>query len=345
VGAKTLKDVAHAAGVSSATASLVLNGRADGRVSRDIATKVEEVAFEMNYSPNLVARSLRTQQSKTLAIISDTVGTTHFAVQMLQGAQNMAWEHGWLLLVVNSGGDSQIEATAAQTLIQRNTDGFIYAAMYHQEVQIPKQLTNQKVVFLDCVDKNRNSDSVVPDEYNGALSAVQHLISFGHKRIAHITTSETVIAATRRHQAYKDALVAAGLPELPEYVAKSDKSDSKDGYLATKKLLTLKEIPTAIFCYTDRMALGAYGAIQEAGLSVPRDISIVGFDDQPDLAVALHPSLTTVKLPHYEMGAWAVAKILKKITNENEYSDSKGIEEKLMNCPLIERESVAPPRN
>jgi len=342
---KTLKDVATAAGVSSATVSLVLNGRAKGRVSKGIVIKVEAAAHELNYSPNLVARSLRTQESKTLGIISDAVATTPFAGQMLAGAQDVAWEHGWLLLVVNSNGDAEVESSAAQTLIKRNTDGFIYAAMYHQEITLPKALEHQKVFLLDCVDRNHKAPSVVPDEYNGALGAINHLIKFGHTRIAHVTTSEPVIAAARRLDAFRDGLKNAGIPEKTEYVVRSKKSDTEDGYLGTKQLLQLEEIPTAIFCYTDRMALGAYEAIQEAGLSVPDDISVVGFDDQPYLADALRPALTTVKLPHYEMGAWAARHLLENISDTDQNSEDQAIEEKLMNCPLVERDSVAPPRN
>ncbi len=340
--AKTLKDVAEAAGVSSATASLVLNGRADGRVSADLVVRVEEASARLNYRPNLVARSLRTQESKTIGIISNDVATTPFAGAMLSGAQEVAWRNGWLLLLVNSNGDAAMEKAAVQSLIQRNVDGFIYAAMFHQEIETPDYLNEQKIILLDCVDSAKKFDSVVPNEYQGATDAVQYLVDQGHKRIAHINTSENVIASRKRLKAFKDVLKANNLDFNPDYVVKVADSNSIDGYAGTQKLLALKELPTAIFCYTDRIAMGAYEAITEAGLSVPKDISVVGFDNQLNIADALRPPLTTVQLPHFEMGAWAVTRLLEAIDPEN--SEPLKQMGQVIACPLVVRDSVAPPK-
>lgn len=340
--AKTLKDVAEAAGVSSATASLVLNGRADGRVSADLVVRVEEASARLNYRPNLVARSLRTQESKTIGIISNDVATTPFAGAMLSGAQEVAWRNGWLLLLVNSNGDAAMEKAAVRSLIQRNVDGFIYAAMFHQEIETLDYLNGQKVILLDCVDSAKKFDSVVPNEYQGATDAVQYLVDQGHKRIAHINTSENVIASRKRLKAFKDVLKANNLDFNPDYVVKVADSNSIDGYAGTQKLLALKELPTAIFCYTDRIAMGAYEAITEAGLSVPKDISVVGFDNQLNIADALRPPLTTVQLPHFEMGAWAVTRLLEAIDPEN--SEPLKQMGQVIACPLVVRDSVAPPK-
>jgi LacI family transcriptional regulator len=340
--AKRLKDVAEAAGVSSATASLVLNGRADGRVSSDLADRVEKAAEKLNYRPNLVARSLRTQESKSFVIISNDVATSPFAGAMLAGAQEVAWRNGWLLLLVNSNGDEEIEKAATRSLIQRNIDGFIYAAMFHQEIETPEYLLGQDVILLDCFDTGNVFDSVVPDEYNGAREAVEYLITCGHKKIAHVTTSEKTIAKQERFKAYKDVLEKSGIQFRDDFVATVDGSNSFEGYLGTKKLLELKDRPTAIFTYTDRMALGAYNAIHEAGLRIPQDISVVGFDNQPYLVDALMPPLTTVQLPHFEMGAWAVSRLLETIDPEN--SESLKRVGQVLACPLVIRDSVAPPR-
>ena len=340
--AKTLKDVAEAAGVSSATASLVLNGRADGRVSADLADRVEKAAEKLNYRPNLVARSLRTQESKTIGIISNDVATTPFAGAMLSGAQEIAWRNGWLLLLVNTNGDAEVEKAATRSLIQRNVDGFIYAAMFHQEFQTPDYLSGQQVVLLDCFDSERRFDSVVPDEYQGARDAVNYLVEQGHSKIAHITTNEKTIAAFERLKAFKEVLVENDIDFNPDYLVKVDSANSIDGYEATKKILALKNLPTAIFCYTDRMAMGAYEAITEHGLSIPQDISVVGFDNQLNVADALRPPLTTVQLPHFEMGAWAATRLLQAIDPENsEPLKQKG---QVIACPLVIRDSVAPPR-
>ena len=340
--AKTLKDVAEPAGVSAATASLVLNGRADGRVSADLAERVEKAAEKLNYRPNLVARSLRTQESKTIGVISNDVATTPFAGAMLSGAQEVAWRNGWLLLLVNTNGDSEVERAATRSLIQRNVDGFIYAAMFHQEIQTPEYLEGQHVVLLDCFDSKKKFDSVVPDEYTGASDAVRYLVEQGHTKIAHISTTTTTIASRQRLQAYKDVLKKSKIEFRDDYVACDKSANAQDGYEATKKLLALKERPTAIFAYTDRMAMGAYEAISEVGLSVPADISVIGYDNQPFLADALMPPLTTVQLPHFEMGAWAATRLLQAIDPENsETLEQRG---QVIACPLVIRDSVAPPR-
>ncbi|MFM6940597.1 MAG: LacI family DNA-binding transcriptional regulator [Candidatus Planktophila sp.] len=340
--AKTLKDVASAAGVSSATASLVLNGRADGRVSLELAAKVEQAAEKLDYRPNLVARSLRTQVSKTLGLISNDVATSPFAGAMLAGAKEVAWEQGWLLFLVNTNDDKEMEAAATHSLIQRNIDGLIYAAMYHQEIEAPEYFKDQKFVLLDCIDSKGQFDSVVPQEYEGALSAMEYLIEQGHIKIAHLTTGEKTIAGQERLRAYKDVLTKNKVKIDNSFIIEAKSSNSIDGYHATQKLLQSKNLPTAIFCYTDRMAMGAYEAIAEAGLSIPKDISVVGFDNQLNIADALRPGLTTVQLPHYEMGAWAVNRLLATIESEN--SEPREPEHMRIACPLVVRSSVAPPR-
>jgi LacI family transcriptional regulator len=192
------------------------------------------------------------------------------------------------------------------------------------------------------VDSAKKFDSVVPNEYQGATDAVQYLVDQGHKRIAHISTSENVIASRKRLKAFKDVLKANNLDFNPDYVVKVADSNSIDGYAGTQKLLALKELPTAIFCYTDRIAMGAYEAITEAGLSVPKDISVVGFDNQLNIADALRPPLTTVQLPHFEMGAWAVTRLLEAIDPEN--SEPLKQMGQVIACPLVVRDSVAPPK-
>lgn len=338
--AKTLKNVADAAGVSAATASIVLNGRAEGRISDEVANRVLAIAKDLNYRPNLTARSLRTQESKTIGLISDQIATTPFAGQMLAGAQDVAWRNGWLLLLVNTEGNNEFEETATKSLIQRNVDGFIYASMYHREVSIPKSMEEQLVILLDCFDKNSEYDSVVPAEYLGARKAIDFLVSKGHKRIAHITDGNNDYASPQRLRAFLDVLNEKQIQIDEKLILKTPGSDTHEGYIATKKLLVLGNRPTAIFAYNDRMAFGAYEAIQEAGLEVGKDISVIGFDNQPYFAAALRPALTTVQLPHYEMGAWAAQRLLEQFKN-SEPTDSI---QNQIDCALIVRDSVGSAR-
>ncbi len=336
--AKTLKNVAEAAGVSAATASIVLNGRAEGRVSEEVANRVFAKAKELNYRPNLTARSLRTQESKTIGLISDQIATTPFAGQMLAGAQDVAWRNGWLLLLINTEDDKNFEDAATKALIQRNVDGFIYASMYHRVVSIPKSIADRQVVLLDCFDRAKAFDSVVPAEYKGGRVATEHLVANGHKKIAHITDSNNTVASPERLRGFKDVLTENKITINDSYILKMPGSNSREGYVMTQKLLALKERPTAIFAYNDRMALGAYEAIQEIGLEVGKDISVIGFDNQPYFADALRPGLTTVQLPHYEMGAWAAQHMLDQLKN----SESNKPMQNQIDCALVVRNSVGP---
>jgi LacI family transcriptional regulator len=244
---------------------------------------------------------------------------------------------------VNTNGVAEVEKAATRSLIQRNVDGLIYAAMFHQEIETPEYLNGQQVVLLDCFDDQKKFDSVVPDEAQGARDAVKFLVDQGHTKIAHITTNENTIAARERIKAYKEVLDENNIDFNSEYVIKENSANSIDGYQATQKILALKNLPTAIFCYTDRMAMGAYEAIAEKGLSVPKDISVVGFDNQLNVAEALRPPLTTVQLPHFEMGAWAATRLLQAIDPEN--SEPLMPKGQVIACPLVIRDSVAPPRN
>jgi LacI family transcriptional regulator len=339
---KTLKDVAALADVSSATASLALNGHSS-RVSADVIERVQRAAKSLNYQPNLLARGLRTQETKTIGFISDVVATTPFAGQMIAGAQEHAWSKGWLLLLIDTNNNPSLEAAAIDALHQRRVDGFIYASMFHRIVKIPKGLVGRQVVLLDCTDEPKKSrvDSVIPNEYEGAMSAMRLLLSQGHRRIGHVTSREVGVATVERLRAYKNALAEAKIPFDASLVAYSASADAPDGYDGAVQIFANKKAPTAVFCYTDRMAMGVYEFAQENGLSIPRDLSVIGFDDQPFLANALRPALTTVRLPHYEMGSWASERLINLVNDED--SDSTKPMRNYLQCPLVERESVAPP--
>lgn len=340
--ATTLRDVALAAGVSTATVSLVLNGRGRGRVSPEVATKVIEKSEELKYQPNLLGRSLRTQASKLIGLVSDKIATTPFAGQLIAGAQSIFFENHWLLFMANTEGDKEEESEAIRGLMQHNVSGFIYASMFHQEVSLPKELNSSRVVLLDCFDSKQKFDCVIPDESQGARLAVEYLISKGHRRIAHITHATNQYAAKLRKEAYLQVLKENHLKSRDEYVVYSPDSHAEDGYSSTKKLLQSKELPTAIFAFTDRMAMGAYQAIQEFGLKPGSDISLVGFDNQPDIASALLPGLTTIQLPHFEMGVTAARLLIGQFGKDGQRDGSSNTSRThLVKCNLVERDSVA----
>ncbi|MFJ8816498.1 LacI family DNA-binding transcriptional regulator [Amycolatopsis thermoflava] len=338
----TMREVAARARVSVATVSLVLNGRDGGRVKPELGRRVRKAAEELGYTPNLVARGLRTSETRTIGLLSDRVASTPFAGQMLAGAQKTAWDSGRLLLLVDCAGDADIEREAVQTLLQRNIDALIYASMYHRVVELPEVPGTLPLVLLDARPADERADVawVVPDEAGGVRAAITELIEAGHTRIGYCTDSVDVPAVHERLRSFTDTLTAAGLPVDPALISRVPDSNAADGQEAAARLLALPDPPTALFCYNDRMAMGAYRAARQAGLRVPDDVSIVGFDDQEHIADGLAPGLTTVALPHYEMGVWAARQVLSRLT-EDEPGQPRQMR---MPCRLVRRESVAPPR-
>lgn len=336
-----IKDVARQAGVSAATVSLVLNGRHDGRISDLTQERVRRVAEEMGYQPNSLARGLAMQQTQTIGIISDEIATTPFAVRMVEAAQEAARARGYLLFLLNTGADPQVEREAIDILLRQQVAGLIYACMYHRVVGAPPGLP-PGTVFLDGRPKDGGYPAVIPDDRGGARAATDALIEHGHRRIAFIDVDEEagLVASGLRLEGYRDALRGAGLPFDPSLHVRGAVS-AAGGRTATGVLLDLPAglRPTALFCFNDRMAMGAYHAAADRDMQIPDDVSIVGYDDQQYIAAELDPPLTTVALPHYEMGRWAVEALFRHL----EGTPDGHAEVLHMPCPLIRRDSVGPP--
>jgi LacI family transcriptional regulator len=331
----TMADIAKLAGVSMATASRALSDHP--KVAAATRTRVQAVAADLGYVHNTAARSLRTQRSYTLGLVSDQIATTPYAGRIILGAQEAAAAQGWVLLLLNSGGDPELERREIQTLLQRQVDGLLYAAMYHQVVTPPATLAEVPSVLLDARSDDASLPSVVPDEVGGARAAVAELLRHGHRRIGFVTHTDDIPATHGRLQGYREALLEAGVPVDPSLVA-AGASTPQGGYPAALALLDRADRPTALFCFNDRVAMGAYQAAATLGLRVPDDVSVIGFDNQEAVADGLRPGLTTMALPHYEMGVWAVEALLARI-----HDADAAVEHAVLPCPLVTRESVVPP--
>jgi LacI family transcriptional regulator len=336
-GRVRITDVAAAAGVSIATVSAALNAVESARISADTRERVREVAATLGYAPNRLAQGLRSQRSGTIGFIGDQVATTPFAVRMILGALEAARAAGLVVLLMNTEGDRDLEARELAALLQHQVEGVLYATMYHRSVELPAVLEGTPVVLVDAETADPAVSWVVPDESAGAYAAVAELLDHGHRRIGFITNEHGILAASGRLAGYRAALEQAALDFDPSLVILSA-PNPEGGYQAARRLLALPERPTGLFCFSDLMAMGAYGAVREAGLRIPQDISVVGFDDLQFVASGLHPGLTTVALPHYEMGAWGVGQLLA--LTESSAGESKQIE---LSGQLIRRRSVAPP--
>jgi LacI family transcriptional regulator len=333
----TLADVARRAGLSKTAASMVLNGREGTRLSAEAHQRVFKAAEELGYRPNVAARSLRTRKTATIAFVSDIVATTRFAGGLIRGALDAARERDHVLLIAETQGDPAFEQNAIDAMLDRQVDGVIYAAMATRRLTVPPALLAGSVVLLNATSPD-HLPCVLPDDQRAGRTAVTALLENGHRdRIAVIgrnrlkeTDPEVSLAATARLQGIRDALADAGAAvhrevSCPDWLP-------EHGYTAMRNLLRKPARPTAVVCMNDRLAFGAYQAIAEAGLSVPRDVSVVSFDDDP-IAAWLHPGLSTVALPHELMGRRAVDLVL----------DGRGAGPSVVPMSLRRRKSIAPP--
>lgn len=333
----SMKDVAKLAGVSRTTVSFVINKVPDANIPPETQERVWTAVNELGYRPNQLAQGLRAQRTHTIGFISDEVATTPYAGFMIQGAQDLAWQHGNIILLVNTGRNEKMKAASVNIMLDRQVDGIIYATMYHREAHPPDEVKRVPTVLLDCFVANRSLPSVVPDEVTGGREATLHLLQKGHRRIGLILDQVNIPAKRGRFQGYKEALASFQI-SFDENLVKFGNSMPDGGYDATMQLMQQPNKPTAIFCYNDRTAMGTYDALRKLGLSVPNDVAVVGFDNQELIAANLYPPLTTMKLPHYEMGQWAVKHLLELIENPQEAN--RQIAQHMLTCPLIERAST-----
>lgn len=308
----TLQQVAQRAGVSRTTASFVLTGRhVDMRISEEARQRVLRAAKELDYRPNLMARGLRTKVTKTVALVSDTLASDPYAGQAIYGSLTAAVARGHLLLVGETSGDPRIEERVIGDFIDRQVDAFVYASMFTRQVRLPRLLRGRSVVLLNCLTTATTRPplpAVIPDELSAGRSAAGVLIDAGHRDGIHIVgdAAQHVFAGRERMAGIRERLAAAGTG-----IAAMIGCDwwPEPAYEAVARALADGVRPRAMICLNDRIAFGAYQALREAGLDIPRDVSVVSFDDS-DLAAWLRPQLTSVSLPHYELGRQAVDLLL-----------------------------------
>lgn len=331
----TLADVARLAGLSSAAASMILTGRPDTRLSAEAHERVHAAADQLGYRPNMAARVLRTDKSRTIAFISDYVATTRFASGLIRGALEAAEEAAHVMLVIETGGDPAREVQAIEAALDRQVDGIVFAAMRAREIFVPDLPGAIRVVMLNGTSSHFGS-SILPDEFAGGSTAVAMLhdagIRDGIALVGHNALVEQGLfrSATveRRLAGIRHAMGERGLA----FVAEEScwEWEPHFGYELTARILTHGRRINALLCLNDRLAFGAYQALAEAGLRIPQDVSIISFDND-ELASYLRPGLTTIALPHDEMGRKAVRTLLSQAADG----------EHLVPMPVIMRGSIA----
>lgn len=343
-----MKEIAEKTGVSVSSVSLVLNGRDSGRVKPEIARRVRETAKELGYKPNPLARSLRTSHTRILGFISEEIATTPFAGGIILGAQDAASIFGYMLITVNTDGKSNEEEEIA-ALKRYGVDGFLYAKMSNRIADVPSSLSDYPTVLVDAVDRAGLLPSITPNEVAIGYDATRRLIDAGCTRIAYIGCSEPMVAQTLRFKGYRQALAEAGLPF--DDALHTDVMFHKPAQDAVDRLIS-EQRPDGVFCWNDARALYAYQSALKLGLTIGRDLSVVGVDNHRLIAETVVPELTTVELPHYEMGFWAVCKAISLIEHRALPTDDfprtraplpplDGPAQVQVRCSLIEKDSVA----
>jgi LacI family transcriptional regulator len=334
-----IRAVAKAAGVSTTTVSHSLNDV--GRISQATRERVRRIAAELGYAPNILARGLRRQRSETIGLLGDEIVTTPFAGRIIAGAQEAAKTHGSLLLIFNTNSEPELEEREALLLKQRKVDGVLYAAMFHRRVTVPATLADVPVVLVDAVSDDPSISSVVPDEVSGGRDAVTVLLLAGHRRIGFLNSEDDIPATHGRLQGFEEGFAAAAVEPGNAHVLQVPPTPD-GGYQGGLSLLQRPDRPTGIFCCSDRVAMGCYQAAAELRLRIPQDLSIVGFDDLQIVADGLRPGLTTIALPHFEMGAWAVNRLYAELEARSN-DEVLPAEHLVLPGPVVRRSSVAPP--
>jgi LacI family transcriptional regulator len=329
----TMSDVAKRAGVSQATVSLVMNGVGGVRISAATRARVLEAAEALGYQAG--RRVIGSNTLRSIGMLVDEVSTSPFATPLFEGAREVAAQHGCVLNIVMTRSEAWLEDAALDLLLGQPTVGIIYATLSTRSVRPPERLRPIPTVLLNCHSDDPHFPSVVPADVLGARSATEALLKAGHRRIAFINGEHWMEAARDRAQGYRQALSRWRVPFDPKLV-RTGKWLLREAYDQTQALMALPDPPTAIFCASDRMAIGCYEALRDMGKLIPTDVSVVGYDDDW-MASHLKPELTTVLLPHEEMGRWAAEYLLSPPAAGTPLEKIRPIQ---LECPLIERGSI-----
>ncbi|TYP78902.1 LacI family DNA-binding transcriptional regulator [Paenibacillus methanolicus] len=339
-----IKDIAARANVSTATVSYVLNG------TRNVRPKTKErvlkVIEELNYRPNDIAKSLKSNRTNTIGVIAEDV-TVFNVPEIIDGINDYADRYDMHILLTNLRLQKRIgynyskmedyrkyAQDAVSNLLSKQVEGIIYIGVHPRDLTGLVNTYNKPIVYTYCYAND--AKSVQYNDEQASYDAVNYLVSKGHSRIGVISGLMDSIPSRLRFNGYYKALTEFQLPFDPQFIKVGDWGlDS--GYRLAGELLSLADPPTAILVMNDLMAAGALRCASEQGVVVPRDLSIVGFDNR-EFSAYLSPSITTVELPLHDMGILAMKSLASMISGDGEVIDETPL------CRLIERESVAAPR-
>lgn len=328
------------AGVSPKTVSRVVNE--DPAVNALTREQVLAVIRDTNYVPDHAARMMRTAVSSLVGLMTDEVATSPYAVDLVRGAQEALRGQGRTLLIANTEGDPFLEREYWRVFRAHKVAGVVFATSYQRMVKLEAQDFERPVVLANCLPAQADRAAIVPDDEGGGYAQAAHLLKLGHRRIGVLSLNKEIPATGLRaagiRRAFQDA-AAEFKPETerPAMVGPVE-TETLVAYAVALDLFARHDRPTAIICGNDKIALQVYAAAAAVGLSIPDDVSVIGFDDAVMIAESLHPQLTTVGLPYAEIGRRAV-QILNRLEGCVDLLVGAPIR---VACRLVERQSCRP---
>ncbi|WP_437888656.1 DNA-binding transcriptional regulator CytR [Phytobacter sp. V91] len=331
VAAATMKDVAVKANVSTATVSRALMN--PDKVSQATRNRVEQAAMEVGYLPQAMGRNVKRNESRTILVIVPDICDPFFS-EILRGIEVTAAENGYLVLIGDCAHQNQQEKTFIDLIITKQIDGMLLlGSRLPFDASIEEQRNLPPMVMANEFAPELELPTVHIDNLTAAFNAVNYLREQGHLLIGCIAGPEEMPLCHYRLQGYVQALRRSGITVDPHYIARGDFTFAA-GSNALEQLLNLPKPPTAVFCHSDIMALGAISYAKRRGLQIPRDLSIIGFDNI-SLAEFSDPPLTTVSQPRYDIGRESMLLLLDQLQGHNVSSGSR-----LLDCELIVRGST-----
>jgi LacI family transcriptional regulator len=333
----TLRDVARRAAVHPGTVSRALNEETRALVNQATAQRVIDAAEELGYKPNPIARGLKTNRSYTVGVLIPDLTNPLFP-PIVRGIEDRLGEAGYTSLIANTENDPERERADVLALRTRQVDGFIAATARHDHELLAEMVAaGERVVLVNRRLADGSLPAVTGDDREGMRLAVEHITALGHTRIAHLAGPQELSTGNQRYLGFLDAMRAAAVTPDPELVRFGGAFTEAEGARACRDLLDAGRAVTAIVAGNDLMALGCYDVLEERGLRCPGDVSVIGFNDMR-FANRFNPPLTTIRLPHYEIGAAAADLLLERL------QDPTAQARQLMLEPtLVVRASTAPP--
>lgn len=326
----TIKELAQELEMSTTTVSRVLTGQEKKyRISEKTAQRVREVASQLDFAPNQIARNLRLQKTNTIGLIIPDISNPFFA-NLARAVEVELRKHDKMVLLCDTKDETALEQESVSLLMGRKVDGLLVAPVGRESKHLIEN-TDVPVVLIDRYFENQNIPYVTTDNFFGAYEATSFLIEKGHRNISCIQGITGTTPNSNRVMGYKKAMENHGLSETIKIIG--DDYSMKNGYDSTKELMARPDAPTALFALNNQIAMGSMKALKEYGFEIPQDISLIAFDEQPYFEL-LSPPMTAIKQPMQEIGKVAVKTLFELL-------EGKKVDHQMLKPSFIERGSVS----